>query len=513
MPSRGGTLTLAYQAPPISLDPAITWEITDVAVVHAMFQGLFRYAAAADASGTQLEPCLALELPTASNGGLTEGGRTITVKIRPGVRFHPPVNREVTADDFVYSIERMMDPRRCPLAPATDFYLGIVGAEAFNDGRCDHIEGLEAVDPHTLRIRLDQPDPSFLNVLAMDFCDVVPKEWVLRWGADFGKHPLGTGPFMFDSSQPRREVVLRRHPSYWEEGLPYLDAVRFCVYSPATALDLWRHGEVDGLGDGVPPAAIDELTEDPETRPLVHSAPQIASILLFMNVALPPLDNVKVRQAISWAIDREKLVRVLAGGAEPLYQFYPPGMPGHDPEARFYGYDPERAKELLAEAGLAGGFETRLYTDNIDPDPQVMESVRDDLAAIGISADVHPMASTSYATLQSTPRTLTMGYMAWWVDFPDPADWVMPLCGKGSAVNSSFWSSPQLDRMLSEARLATDPAARLARFVDMQRLIMDEAPYAPLFAPKRTTVRSARVGGFYLHPVYLIDPLGLWIEE
>ncbi len=355
-PTPGGAVTIAYQTTPTSFDPAVSWEVTDCAMIHQIYQGFFRYAARAGEAGTALEPCLATAVPTVANGGLSSDGRTITIHLRPGVRFQPPLDREVTADDFVYSFERMMNPRATPLAPATYFYMGVVGAKDFFDGRAPGIAGFEALDSTTIRIALTKPDPSFLHALSLEFCDVVPREWVERWGADFARKPLGTGPFMLDRWTTNREVVLRRNPSYWERGLPYLDEIRYALtFTPDHGRPpaAQRSASTCSATASLRPTSPGTATT-PRWSGRVHSQPLFATTYLFLNVEMTPFDDVRVRQAVAWAIDRDKLVGLLAGEGRSLYQVFPPGLPGHQPDRGWYGYDPEKARALLAEAGLPG---------------------------------------------------------------------------------------------------------------------------------------------------------------
>ena len=511
-PKPGGTLTLSFLSEPSSLDPAVAWNVIDWQIEHAVYQGLLQYAPKPGVEGTALIPCLATEVPSIANQGISADGKTYTFKLRPGVKFQPPVDREVTAADFKYSFERMMSS---PRAPATSFYMGVVGADKFMAGKAEDIKGFKVVDDATLQITLTSPDLSFLNALTMEFCDVVPQEWVDKWGKQFNRHPLGTGPFTFVEWKPGREIKLARNPSYWESGKPYLDAIDYQLsFSPPTALLKLQSGEVDALGDGVPPADIPRVMADPQWKDSVYSQPLVAISYMFMNVQMKPFDDVKVRQALSWAINREKLVKLQAGQAMSLWQFYPKGMPGHEDGKVFYGYDPAKAKQLLAEAGYPDGFATQLYTDNVDPNPKLWQSVQADLAAVGVKAALKTMSNNTYYNQQSTPKTLTAGSFGWWMDFPDPSDWIAPLFSKASAVeggmNSSFWWSPELETMFAEAQAMTDPEARIAKFSEMQQLISDEAPYVPCYQPIQTTMRSKSTGGFYLHQVYQIDPASYW---
>jgi len=511
-PKQGGTLTLSYLTEPSSLDPAIAWNVIDWQIEHEIFEGFLRYAAKPGAEGNFLEPCLATEVPSVENGGISEDGLVYTFHLREGVKFQPPVDREVTAADFKYSFERMMSE---PRAPATSFYMGVVGAEEFMAGEADEISGFKAVDDYTAEITLASPDLSFLNALTMEFCDVVPQEWVEQWGKEINRNPLGTGRFMFDHWTPGQEIVLKRNPNYWEEGKPYLDEIKYVLsFNPSTALLKLQEGEVDALGDGLPPSDIVRMQDDPQWKDYVYTQPLIAIMYLWLNDGMPPYDNPKVREAIAWAVDRDNLVKLQAGQAEALYQFYPPGMPGHVDGKQYYGYDPEKAKALLAEAGYPDGFETMIYTDNVDPNPKLMQSVQADLKAIGIDAELKTMGNNAFYNQQGTPNTLCMGSFSWWMDFPDPSDWIGPLFSKASAVpggmNSSFWWSQELEDAYVEAQAMTDPEARIAAYSAMQDIIAADTAYAPLFSPVQTTMCSKNVGGFYLHPVYQIDPGSYW---
>jgi oligopeptide transport system substrate-binding protein len=506
-PQRGGSLNIAWNAEPASLDPAIAYNLIDWQIAHDVFDTLYEWVPKPGAAGTQLEPGLAAAMPTISSDG-----KTYTIPLKQGIKFQPPINREVTAEDYKYSFERMMS---LPLAPATNFYTGVVGADAFMAGKASHISGFKVLDPSTLQITLTSPNLAFIDTLSMYFTSPIPKEWVQKWGnKKVARHPLGTGPFVFDHWTPGQEIVLKRNPNYRDAAHVWLDSLDYQVsLSPQTAFLRLQRGEVDMLGDMVPPGEIVNVTTNPSLKPYVYSMPEVGTIYLFVNTQMKPLDNVKVRQAISWAINRDKIVKLLGGQAQSLYQLWPPGMPGHQADKKWYGYDPAKAKTLLAEAGFPNGFSTMLYTDNVDPDPKIMGSIQNDLAAIGIKAGVKTMSNETFWTERSTPKTLTMGTFLWFMDFPDPSDW-MTLFLKSSAVdgglNCSFWWSPQVEQLYQEAQASTDPTARLAKYDEIQATVMDQAAWVTLYSPILTTMISKNVGGFYMHWVYQFDPVHYW---
>jgi ABC-type transport system substrate-binding protein len=508
-PVKGGTLVATYQGEPQGLDPAIDWEGQGWAIEHTMFNTFVKYASKPGTAGTEMLPDLATEVPSQDNGGIADGGKTYTFHLKKGIRFAPPVDREVTSADFKYSFERMMaDPK----APATGFYIGVVGAEAFMAGKTKEIAGYTTPDDHTVVIHLSKPDMAFMGAMAMSFTDVVAKEWVDKWGRQINRHPLGTGPFMFDHWTAGQEIVVTRNPNYYEPDNVYLDEIDFeFSLNPSTALLKLQRGDVNVLGDYIPPAEYARVKTNPNTKGLVVEEPVIAIDYLFLNRTVKPFDNLKVRQAIGMAVDRTRIVKLLSGAADPLTQLYPAGLQGHQEGAagEFSAYDPAKAKQLLAEAGFPNGFSTTLYSHNVDPWPRVIQSVQQDLKEVGITADIKVLDRATYWTLIGKPGKCGAGLNDWWMDFPDPSDFIIPLYSKSTAIdegtNPSFWWSPQTEKMIAEAQANTDSAARIEQFVEIQNTIMADAPSVPLYQPKVNSMHTADVGNFFLHPVWIFD--------
>jgi oligopeptide transport system substrate-binding protein len=506
-PKAGGAISIAFQSEPVTLDPAISWDVAGWTVEDSVFNALYRYAPKPGAAGTELIPDLAVDMPE-----ISADGTTYTIKLRPDAKFAPPVNRAVTAEDVKYSFERMMTEPRCP---ATYFYEGVVGASDAVNGKTKTISGVKVVDPQTIQFQLTSPDLSFLYALSMEFCDVVPREWVAKWGKQVNRHPLGTGPFYLDTWSTGREIKLLKNPNYWNASKVNLDGVDFTFnLTPSNALLKLERGEVDILGDNIPPADVARVTHDPQWKPYVYSQPLIATTYLFMNETKKPFDDVKVRQALSWAIDRDKLVKLQSGQAVSLYQIYPQNLPGSEPGKVYYGYDPAKAKALLAEAGYPSGFKSVVYTSNVDPMPKLVQSIQADLKTIGVEADIKTMDRATYYNFSSDAAKTEMGTSDWFLDFPDPVDWIVPFFTKANAVqgglNTSYYVDPWVEQATGEAQKMTDATARLAKYTEIQQHIMEQAPYVTLYSPVMTTMCSKNVGGFYLHPVLWFDPLMYW---
>ena len=513
-PKSGGTLRVTFQGEPTGLDPAIAWEVESWSIERLTYQTFLTYADKPGTAGTQLVPDLATEVPSTANGGITQGGKVYTFHLKPGIKFASPISTPVTASDFKWSFQRMM---KAPLAPATFFYTGIVGAQAYIDGKASSISGFKVVDPQTVQITLAKPDTSFLFAMTMPFMSVMSKEWCAKVGKQINRKPLGTGPYTITKWTPGQEITATKNPDFTsqgEQGQQYVDGVDFTfAANPGTALLKLERGEVDVLGDGIPPADYLRTTQSSQWSKYVVNAPQIMWFYTFMNVLEKPFDNAKVRQAINYAIDSQKIQKLLAGQAASLNQIYPKGMPGHQDGKQYYAYEPAKAKQLLAEAGFPSGFTTTFYADNVDPMPKLAQSVQSDLAAVGITASLKIMDRATYWNFISLKKShAAIGFSDWYQDFPDPSDWIGPLFTNpiDGGANSSFYENPQVTALYNASGSQLDPAKRLQMFEQMQDIIMQDAPTAPMYQAVFNGMHGADTGGFYVHPVWTFNFQDYW---
>jgi oligopeptide transport system substrate-binding protein len=510
-PVRGGILRVAFREEPASLDPAVAWDVVSWSVERLTYETLLTYANRPGEEGARLTPGLAREVPSAANGGISPDGRTYTFKLRRGVRFPSPVDREMTAGDLVWSFERMMAE---PRAPAKAFYTGIAGAWDYLDGAAEHIRGLEAVDDSTVRITLKRPDGAFLHAMALPFTSVMPGEWVRKVDSAIDRRPLGTGPFVIKSWRPGTEIIARRNRGYWDPGKPYLDEIVVDVgVEPETAVRRVRRHSLDVMGDALPEADVARLADDPVWSAYVDDAPQIASVYLFMNVRESPWDDVRVRRAVNLAVDTDALQQAMGGQVAQLGQIYPESVPGHVDGKRSYVHNVEKAKRLLTAAGYPGGFTTTLYAPNADPFPHVAEAVRAQLAEAGIVAEVGLVDWASYWDwIVMKGSGAGIGLADWHGDYPDPEDWIAPLFSRAryGGTDLSFWEDARVDALLAASDRERDPARRTALFERMQDIVLDEAPSAPLYQPVWHGLRGEDVGGYYYHPLWQLQLQEMW---
>lgn len=500
---QGGSMIVTYKDDVSTLDPAIGYDWQNWSMIKSLFDGLMDY----EPGTTNLRKEIAEDYT------ISDDGKTFTFKLRKGVKFHN--GRELNADDVKYSIERVVNPKT--QSPGAGFFGSIVGFEDASAGKAEALSGITVVDPYTIKFELSRPDATFLHVLALNFAHIVPKEEVEKYGADFGKHPVGSGAFKMSEWTLGQRIVFERFKDYYNPSLPKLDQITFEVgQEPVVALLRLQNGEVDIPGDGIPPAKFIEVTKDPKFKDLIIQGGQLHTGYVTMNVKIKPFDNVKVRQAVNMAINKDRIVRIINGRAVPANQPLPPSMPGYAKDYKGYPYDPEKAKALLAEAGVADGFETELFVANTDPQPRIAQAIQQDLAAIGIKASIKSLAQANVIAAGGEPDGAPMvwsGGMGWIADFPDPSNFYGPILGCSGAVqggwNWSWYCNAELDKKAQEADAIVDPARkeeREAMWRDIYLKIMDDAPWAPIFNEERFSVRSERLGGpdaIFVDPVHI----------
>ncbi len=505
----GGTMTVAYKNEMTSLDPAIGYDGASWNLIKAIFDGLMGYKVGT----TDLTPALA------ESYSVSPDGLTYTFKLRAGVKFHN--GRPLTAEDVRYSIDRVVDPKT--RSPGQQFFASIVGFDERSKGTSDHMTGLRAIDDRTLEVKLAHPDASFQHIMAMNFSYPVPREEVEKAGADFGKRPVGTGAFKVAEWRPGQQLVLVRNPDYYQSGLPHLDKVQINVgIEPITAFLQFQRGEVDVLGDGIPTAKFTEVMQDPAYKDQIITGPRLRTTFIAIKTTQKPLDDKRVRQAINYAINKARVVQLIAGRAVATSQILPPLMAGYDPDYQGYAYDPQKAKALLAEAGYPDGFSTELYASNTEPDPRLAQAMQQDLAAVGIKVELRTMAAAQVRALAAKPDEVPMVLGVWGADYPDPSDFYFPLltCASRGAWNWAYYCRPEVDAKASAANATADPARdadRIAQWKAVYRTVMDDAPWVPVYNDKRIILRSKRLAGpegAFVAPVLpLIDYAQVYVTD
>lgn len=509
----GGVVTIAFESDIQYFDPALAYDTVSAAAQRLLFDQLVHYD-----EGTGLIPGVAEALPTVS-----ADGRTYTFKLRSGVDFYRPdgtVLREMTADDVVASLNRILTPNLKPTpSPVGPAFFGIIaGAQEVFDGTAETASGLRAIDPLTVEVELTAPDKRLLNILAMGFGSIVPAEAGLDATA-FGAAPIGTGPYHLVSYVQGDKAVFARNEAYWGPAPLNAGAELHLGIDGVTQLQRVIAGELDLMGDQIPPGSYNATINDPNLAEQIHRRTDVAVNYVSLDTSAPdsPLSNVLVRQAINHAIDKDNQVRLNNGRGGPAHCILPPGMPGYDPTCQPYPYDVAKAQALMTQAGHADGFATQLFTYSGEQSEAQAEAIQADLAKINIDVEVVIQEFDVLLGTIAVPHQAPMVLIGWFQDFPDPSDFIDPILSCAAAVeggaNISWYCNEEIDALSAAALAEQDDATRIAMYQDIQKRIMADAPWVPTTLNETVELVAERVSGTYLHPVYPYDLRSIAVGE
>ena len=482
-----------YVDPP-TLDPHLTTDATSARIIVEVFGGL-----------VTIDPDLDIVPDLAESWDISDDGRVYTFHLRPDAKFHD--GRPVTAHDVQWSLERATDP--LTESPVVDQYLGdIVGVEEKLAGDAATVSGVRFIDEHTIEITIDEAKSYFLAKLTYPTGFVLDRENVEdnpRWF----REPNGTGPFRLSEYVVGETLVLARN-EHFHLGPPNLEEVEF-ILSGGTSLLMYENDEIHVAGVGL--ADLDRLN-DPgnDLFPELRTAPASFSVnYIGLNVNEPPLDDVKVRQALNLAIDKQEIASVVLGDlVEPADGILPPNFPGYDESVRGYQFDPVRAKQLLEESKYGDDLENippitittpGNFGANVSLDMEVILQMWK--TNLGITAEFQ---QTEFATFLKDLHKgrFQMFDIGWIADYPDPENFLDILFHSESTNNHTHFSNAEVDALLEQARVETDAAKRYSLYNQAEQMILDEAPWVPLwFDGESKLLVKPNVHDFLLPPLII----------
>ena len=496
-PRRGGVLHEASGEDPRYLDPAKGYDTVSWGLEQMLFNTLVDYDA-----GTNIVPELA------ESWTLSPDGRHVSFTLRHDVVFS--TGRPMTAADVKYSLERLLRP--AIHSQGAEFFHGIEGAKDYIAGKTKEVRGIRAPALDRIEFDLTAVDPLFLHKLTMPFAAVVDREAAERFGdEDFTRHPVGSGAFVLEEWVYGQRLRLARNPRYFRAARPYLDAVEVTIgVSSQLAWLKYQRGEIDLAG--IPSAEFQRVLADPRYRPLILSRTTLRTQYLGLDCEVAPFDRVPVRQAMNLAIDKRRLLELIDGQGVLATGILPPDMPGAAPVPG-YPHDPPAARQRLAEAGLAAGFATTLWASRDEGSMRLAQSMQEDLRQIGVRLALKPVDFPALIEAVRHPGIVPLFLLGWEADFPDPSNFLTVLLHSRSrdTNNNTFYSNPEVDRILDEADPLLDPARRFALFHEAEVKIMQDAPWVPLFHPAGSAVRHPRVRDYELHPLRPSRVEGVWL--
>lgn len=463
---------------PKTLDPALAYDIASAMVIQNIFDTLVTYKPGT----TELVGKLAERWES------NENATVWTFYLRKGVKFHD--GTELTAEDVKYSIDRAIE---------------LQGPPAF---LLDVVDRVEAVDDYTVRFILKYPFAPFPSLAAFMITAPVSPEAVEKYGEEFAEKPVGTGPFKLESWVKGQEVVLVANEDYWR-GKPKVDKIILRIFKDPSALRIaLENGEVD-MAFGIQPSDIPALEENPNIKS--QSIEGLVIEWLGMNLRKEPFNNKLLRKAINYAINYEYILNnILKGTATRLYGPIPPGIWGYDDniETYAYKYDPEKAKELLAQAGYPNGeglreLELIISTEERAERGEVAAVIQDNLRQIGIKVKITNLDWSTFLD-RLFGKDFDMYMVDWFPDYVDPDDWFYPLFST-EGLGLDGYNNSRVDELTRKGRIITDVGERTKIYVELQKIIVDDAPWAFLYVPKLYVFMQKNVEGFIMYPAYYID--------
>jgi peptide/nickel transport system substrate-binding protein len=507
---RGGTMKLLAKAAGGTIDPQVNYTLQYWQLYQATYDGLLGFKKAGANEAFKVVPDLAASVPTPTNGG-----KTWVFKIRKGIKFSN--GKTVTPNDVVASFQRIFKVK----SPTSGtFYAGIVGADAClkKPATCTLKGGVVAnAKANTVTINLTAPDSEFKYRLAVPHASIVPANTPPR---DTGTTPIpGTGAYYFASYNTNKQLVMKRNPYFKEwshdaqpDGYPdeIVQSFGLTVEAQITAIE---NGQADWTLEAPPADRLGEIGTKYADQ--VHVMPLTAFWYAPMNVNLPPFNNVKARQAVNYAIDRNAAVKIFGGPklAAPSCQVLPPGFPGHqdycpytkNPGATWSAPDIAKAKQLVKESGTAGQkVAVVMQDDEVNKAMGVyLQSV---LNQIGYKATVKPISANIFFTYaQNTKNKVQINVQQWYQDYPAASDFLYVLFGcesfhpgSDSSINIAGFCDKKINAKMHQALTTAieDEAAANKLWTTIDRMVTDAAPMATLFTPKHIDFVSKRVGNF-----------------
>ena len=476
--NEGGTLKGAYTSFPDYMDPQISYTAEGWTAMRPVYVPLLTYKPAAEAEGSEIIPGLAKELPKVTNGG-----KTYTLFLRPGLKYSN--GEPVKAGDFKYAVER------CFLTNSggSPFYTDIVGAEKFAETKKGGIPGIK-VNEKTgeIVISLEKPRGTFNNELALMFVAPVPQSTPAE---DQSATPIpATGPYMITKSQPGRSWEYERNP-YWakdngkEIEIPsgHVDKIDIEVQrNQSTQINDVESGKLNWIFDPPPTDRYQEVKEKFEGTQF-RTEPTISTYYFWMNQTTEPFNNLKIREAVNYAVDPAALERIYTGQIVGTQQILPPGMPGYK-KFELFPHDLAKAKELVAESGIKDK-EVTVWTDSESPNNDAGTYYQGVLNEIGLKAELKILNPDNYFTVignTSTPN-LDTGFADWFQDYPHPNDFFFLLNGENiqSTNNQNFSQTnvPALNEKVDQ--LATEQLGpqQESEYSALDEEFMKEAAWAP----------------------------------
>ncbi len=529
-----------------TLDPV---QIGDVASHHVAHQ-VYELLVDLNQSTLEIEPELA------RRWSVSPDGLTYTFILRDSVFFHDSPcftrgrGKKLRAHDVKYSFQRACDPRTQTKGYSI-FKDKVIGANAyFNDKlnamknktepKVDEVRGFKVLNDSTFKIELIKPFAPFLKTLTTSFCYVVPREAVMYYGSGFRMHPIGTGPFAFAEHKESRHLILKKHPRYWQfdasgNRLPFLDEIKITFIRDLTTqlmeLESGKLSECYRLPEELRPTWIDQegnLLNSRKEKFVLQRIPAMSVQYYGFNTRKEPFNNVKLRQAFNYAIDRQKITKyVLKGGVAEngIYGIIPPSLPNYQTnKIKGYDFNPARARQLLSEAGYPNGTGLPELTLQLNSgggrNLQVAEAIQAMLME-NLNVKINLSIVEWSQHLESIERSKALFFRSGWIaDYPEPENFLNLLYGKlvpesldqRSYPNSTRFQNSTFDQLYQKALATTNDSRRYRLYQDAEQAAINQAPMMIIFYDMDERLLKKSIRDYPINAMDRRDLKTIWLD-
>lgn len=500
---------------PATIDPNKASWIPERTVIMQVFEGLLGFN-----QDLELVPVVAKQIPSVSNGGISQDSLTYIFHLRNDVLWSD--GQPVTAYDFEYSVKRLLSPELS--APYASFYYDIAGAHAYNSG-VGSIESVavKAIDDYTLQFTLVSPRYTFLHLVALWPAYPIRQDIITEYG-DRWTEPgtyVGNGPFIMTAWVHQDHITLERNPRYWGTPPKLARITMSMITDQSVEYAAYLNNELDI--SRVPVGMEASIMKDSDLSLELVRFPRLVTFGLLFNVTKPPFDQKQVRQAFSMAVDRAALVdKVRSGVGKVAYSWIPPGMPGHQPDLGLeYAFDADKAKQMLVDAGYPNGaglpsisFE---YPDTAGSKVTAEFVHWQILNNLGVDISLEPMEPKAFSQYVNANHHM-WAFSGWGADYPDPDNWLPELFRTGAGNNHTLYSNPEFDALVDQAMAEPNYEPRMALWRQAQQIVVEDAPVIFLFYPekfvlakpyvkdlKTTAMDGQIVGDLFFKETYLLQ--------
>lgn len=501
-PTRGGILRQALSQSVASLDPALCQNDQDRTIAMALYDSLMAYDPKTGA----------LTLNLARTVQLSSDGRVLRIGLRKGVLFSN--GKEMVASDVKFSFDRVADPRTG--SPGRALLEEVSGFDEFAAGKPAGLSGVKVVDEYTVQVTLVKPSIFFLAALAEPALSIVSAEQVGQNGRVFKEKPLGTGPFKVGEFRPDY-VSLVRNDRYRNEGVPYLDGLRWTAFeSFKQTYDAFVSGGIDVID--LSPEWFELLKERGKWNSCIQSWPAPVTFYLGFNLKRPPFDKPEIRQAIARAFNPTAYVGLRGGGGQVADGVLPPSIGGYNPARKRPGVELKEAKAMLARAGYPDGKNFPVVNlcgqGYSGLQKRLLEQVKRDLEGLGLKVQIRLLAPADFETSVRRGDADVFSY-GWKADYPDPHNFLFNLFSstRTQSTNLTGYSNPQVDSLLEKARAEREAKTRVTLYQQVEDIVLKDTPLIPIFHPLYIRAHQPYVKGCVVHPVVPFFFDTLWFDK